>query len=281
MDVIESLRTLRKLWVLTLLLLLLTLTAVGALARKPGPYEAESQVALLPSAQSSKTLGSNPYLAFGSSISIAADLVRREVMDPRTGEALATKGFTSSYAVIDDPTTPGPVLDVTVTGSSKSLVEHTLSGITAEIGTKLALMQTGIKPANRITALVVSNDPEPSLKLSQKARPLAAALGIGLVLTIAVPQFVEGGLAARRRARYERRRHSGQKENEFAAGRNHRSKAPVLHDSRSYPAQEHWPPSRPIHEDPRRRLEHLPSQGNAGRSPASGSGDGPAGIPNR
>lgn len=207
------LRTLRKRWALTLLLLLLTLLATAALAKRPGPYQSESQVVLLPSKASAKTFGGNPYLSFAGSISLTADLIRREVMDPRTVLALATQGYTSGYSVVDDPDTSGPVLDVVVDGNSSYSVEHTLNGVTAEVSTKLAALQTGIKPADRITSLVVSDDPQPSLKLSKKARPLAIVVGLGLVLTIAIPQLFDAALTRRRGARYGRQRRLGQAEN--------------------------------------------------------------------
>lgn len=213
MDVIGPLRTLRRQWLLTLLLLLLTLAATAALAKRPGPYQSESQVVLLPSKMSSKAFGGNPYLSFGSSISLTADLVRREVMDPRTALALAAQGYTSAYSIVDDPDTAGPVLDVVVSGNNKYSVQHTLNGVTADVSTKLAELQAGVKPVDRITSLVVSADPEASLKLSKKARPIAVILGFGLVLTIAIPQLIDAALAKRRAARYGKRSQTEHEEN--------------------------------------------------------------------
>jgi hypothetical protein len=224
MDVMGSLRTLRRRWILTLLLLLLTLAGTAALAMRPGPYQSQSQVVLLPSKQSTKAYGNNPYLSFGGSISLAADLVRRESMDARTVRALTAQGFPSAYLVVDDPNTAGPVLDVTVTGNNKSAVEHTLYGVTAEVRAKLAGMQADIKPTDRITSLVVSVDPQPSLMISHKARPLVLVLGLGLVLTIAVPQIVDAGLVLRRSARYGGQRRSA-KEDEGSSGRTNRTAA--------------------------------------------------------
>jgi hypothetical protein len=197
MDVMGSLRALRRRWILTLALLLLTLAGAGALAHRPGPYTSESQVVLLPSEQNSAINGRNPYLSFGGSISLTADLVRREVTDPRTVQALAAQGYSAPYQVTDDTNTAGPVLDVTVTGSSKALVERTLYGVTAEIGRRLDIMQAGVKHASKITALTVSVDLTPTLKLSQKARTVVVILGLGLILTIAIPQIVDASIMRR------------------------------------------------------------------------------------
>jgi hypothetical protein len=206
MDLMRWLRTLGRQWPVALILLLLTVTGAAFLAKRPGPYQSESQVVLLPSKQSSAATGNNPYLSFGVSLTMAADLVRREVMDPRTALMLAAQGFTSGYQVTDDPDTAGPVLDVTVYGSRKSAVQHTLDGVTAEVAAKLAVMQVGIKPADRITSLVVSSSLEPSLKLSQKARPIIVIAGLGLILVVVVPQLVDVGFSGRRSSRYQRRK---------------------------------------------------------------------------
>ena len=196
-----SLGTLRRHWILAFLLLALTLAGTVELGSRPGPYQSESQVVLLPSVKISKPNGDNPYLSFIDSITLTADLVRREVTDPRTALALAAQGFPDSYQIVDDPETAGPVLDVTVTGSNKTEVERTLYAVTAEISTKLADMQSGVKQSNRITSLVVSLDPRASLLISKKARTVVVVLGLGLVLTIAIPQIVDAALSRRRRLR--------------------------------------------------------------------------------
>jgi hypothetical protein len=201
MDVMGWLYALRRRWIMTLLLLLVTLAGAAALGSRPGPYQSESQVVLLPSKQISKPNGGNPYLSFDNSISLTSDLVRREMMDPRTALSLAAQGFQSSYQVVDDPATAGPVLDVTVTGTSKAAVERTLYGVTAEISTKLADMQAGTNGANRVTSLVVSADPQATLLISKKARTVVVVLGLGLVFTIAIPQLVDASIARRRLGR--------------------------------------------------------------------------------
>ena len=76
----------------------------------PWTYTSQSTVVLLASQHASKVVGGNPYLAFDSSLTLTADVVRREVMDPRTGQDLAKRGYTASYAVVDAPDTSGPVL---------------------------------------------------------------------------------------------------------------------------------------------------------------------------
>lgn len=201
MDVSGSLHTLRKHWVLTSLLVLLTLVAAaGAWVGIPGPYSSESQVVFLASQQTSKVNGDNPYMSFGGTLSTTADLVRREVMDPRIVAELAGRGYTAGYQVVDDPAATGPVLDVTATGKSKAMVEATQLAATREVQAVLLQMQNGIAPTNQITSIVVASAPNASLLVSKKARPLVAVLVVGLLLTLAIPQIADAP-ARRRRER--------------------------------------------------------------------------------
>ncbi len=200
MEVMGWSRILRKRWWLALLLLLLTLAGTAALAVKPGPYTAESQVALLPSKHIAGQAGGNPYLSFGTADTLTADLLRRELTAPASVARLAAAGYSSTYLVTDDPTTAGPVLDITVTGTNKTMVEHTLSGVTAAASTTLASMQAGLDSNEQITSIVVSFDPKATLSVGKKARSLIVVLAVGVIVAIILPQAFDAA-ASRRRAR--------------------------------------------------------------------------------
>jgi hypothetical protein len=201
MDLMASLRILRMRWILTSTLLLLTLVATGAAAYVwPRSYLADATTVLLASKNSAKLAGGNPYLVFNSSLTLTADVVRREVGDPRTGLSLTSRGYTASYTVVAAPDTSGPVLLITVTGKSKANVESTLHAVADEVGTKLSTLQAGITPDNQITDLILSMSPTATLSLSKMARPLVVILGFGLALTFFIPQIVDAQ-ASRRRAR--------------------------------------------------------------------------------
>lgn len=205
MDLVASGRTLRRRWILTSFLFLLTVVAaLAAWVKLPGPYQAESMVVLYPSQQASKLNGDNPLMSFGGSINVAGDIVLREVSAPSYAARLAAHGYTDSFTIADDPTTTGPILDVTVTGKNQSQVEQTLNGVTAAVKNQLAAIQQGYKPANRITSQVVSTQPTPQLLVSKKARTIVIVLGLGLVLTFAIPQVVDAEIAKRRGARGQR-----------------------------------------------------------------------------
>ena len=206
MDLVAAMRTLRRRWLLTTVLLLLTLVGTALIwVKKPGPYQAESMVALIPSHQSSIVNGNNPYLSFGGSENIAGDIVLRQMMAPQTVAALADRGYGESFEIVDDPLTSGPILDITVTGSNQSEVEATLQGVTAATQAKLTALQADLKPADRITSMIASQDPSAHLLVSKKARLVVLVLGLGLILTYAIPQIVDAEITRRRGRRGGRR----------------------------------------------------------------------------
>jgi len=199
MDLTASLRALRRQWILTGFLLVLTFVAgVAAWVKMPGPYQTQSMVVLVPSQQASKLNGNNPYMSYGGSESVAGDIVLRQVMDPATMTALASHGYTASYTVADDPTTSGPILDITVTGKNQALVENTLRGVTSEVQAKITALQSFLTPANRITSQVISFHPTATLQVSKKARTIVLIVGLGLVLTYALPQILDAEIRRRR-----------------------------------------------------------------------------------
>lgn len=214
MDLMQSLRILRRRRILALVLLLLTLVATGAAASTyPRTYAANAATVLLESKDFAKPVGGNPYLDFDSSLTVTADIVSVEVTDPRTGLVLAARGYTASYQVILSQDTSGPVLLITVTGKNKVTVERTLQAVTGEVGTKLAALQATTPPDNQVKNVVISMSPTATLSLSKLARPLVVILGLGLILTFFVPQIVDAQAARR-----TRRKLTAGRDNEWVTG---------------------------------------------------------------
>jgi capsular polysaccharide biosynthesis protein len=204
MDVSGALHTLRKHWILTSVLVLLTLVAaMGAWTKISGPYQSSSQVVFLASEQTSKPNGNNPYLSFDDTLSTTADIVRRQVLDPRIVAALAARGFTDSYDIEDDPLGIGPVLDITATGPTKAGAMATQAAVTAEVQNQLQELQTDLLAKDQITSMVVTSTPKATLMVSKKARPVVAVLVVGFILILAIPQVVD---AVQNRSRNRRKK---------------------------------------------------------------------------
>jgi capsular polysaccharide biosynthesis protein len=198
---VEILSSLRRRWILTCFMFILTLAgAAFAYVALPWAYQSQSSIVFLSSKLSSKAYGNNPYLAFNSSLNQTADVIRYQTMDAKTVAALASRGYTSTYQIQDALDTAGPVLLVTVTGSNKAQVEHTLHGVTRQIDANLNALQNGIAPTNQIQDMVVTFMPNAVRVSSKKSRPLTIIVGAGLALTVAIPVLVDAVLLRRRDA---------------------------------------------------------------------------------
>jgi capsular polysaccharide biosynthesis protein len=190
--------TLRRRWLIAAVLLVCTLIATAiAFVKVSWTYSASSSVLLLPSKALAKPVGGNPYLAFTYTLTQTCNVLTYQMQDPATAQQLQAAGYTSRYAVSIAPGASAPVLQVTVTGSSKDSVEHTLTGATHELSTLLAAGQPGITAANQIKAKTVTFAQEPTRLSSKKARPLIVVFGIGIALTIIIPSVIDA--SARRR----------------------------------------------------------------------------------
>jgi hypothetical protein len=196
---VELLSSLRRRWILVCIFLFITLAGTAlAYVKLPWTYQASSSIVFLASKNMAKAFNGNQYLAFNGALNQTADVVRYEVNDLRTVNYLASRGYSSTYLVTDAIDTSGPVLIVTVTGHQPVSVEGTLHGVTNEVNTKLAMLQSGLAPNYKIQDLVITFSPQAIRVKSKKARPLSVIAGLGLILTIAVPTIVDAALLRRR-----------------------------------------------------------------------------------
>ena len=199
----EALHIWRRRWILTAFLLVMVVIGTGvAVVKVPRTYQAESTVILLASRNASKsTGGGNPYLSFSDSLSTTAGVVESEVTEPQIASSLKARGYPESYEVASQSTLsnttllPAPFLLVTVSGHNKDLVEHTLYGVTNEIGYVLRALQSSVSRNNQISSFVASFDPQPTLSVTSTARSLVVVLGVLIVLALGIPLVVDAGSA--------------------------------------------------------------------------------------
>lgn len=204
MDLRQAVRIWRARWIFTSVLVILAVVgAAEASAKMPRYYQSASSVVLLASHAASKQNGGNPFLSFGPSLTLTADAVSRELTAPATVSRLAARGFTASYTVAVPPVTTfttGSVLLVTVAGTDAAGVQSTLTAVTAQISTQLAQLQRSVQAPSRIRADTLSFTPQPTLSISQTARPLVVVGALLLVICFGIPIVVDG-LITRRRLR--------------------------------------------------------------------------------
>jgi hypothetical protein len=189
-------------WILTTVLLILAAAGTAeAAARLPRSYQSQSSVVLLASRSAAKLNGGNPFLSFNASLTLTADVLSRALMAPQTAQHLAAHGFRSSYTVALAPettTTTGSVLLVTVTGSNRAAVGHTLTGVDMEVSAELAHLQNSVKPYNRIRAATLSFTPRAALSASTTARPVVGVAALGLLVAFGIPVLLDAQIARRR-----------------------------------------------------------------------------------
>jgi capsular polysaccharide biosynthesis protein len=202
MDLLDSLRALSRRWVITLPLLLLTLgSVVAAYMVLPATYQSTASVVLLSSEIGSKEAGGNPYLAFDSSLSVTADVVARRMMDEGTVKEFQAQGFKSEYKIAISPESDRPILEVEVSGHNRSDTQRTLDAVVARIRPTLESIQSKTAFNARIRLSGVSKMTTPEETISDKLRLLIMLLASGIIVTVAVPLFVDSSISRRRAAR--------------------------------------------------------------------------------
>jgi hypothetical protein len=183
-------------------LLAIMITGVAALYL-PAHYAAESDVALLPSATSSKPYGSNPYLSFSGALPMTAQILSYQMMSPANVKKLESAGYDEPFNVsLAETIADGPILTIDVTGGNEAAVEATLMAVTRDVSVELGTLQSGISASNRITVLPISTGASPALSLSKTARPLAVVLALGLILAFAIPRLVRAARGENEAARH-------------------------------------------------------------------------------
>lgn len=184
------------------LFLVAAFSSYAAAQELPRTYQSGSQVLLLASRSVAKQNGNNPYLSFSPSLTLTADALSRELMAPAVVRELRSRGYSAAYAVTLAPyttTTTGSVLLITVTGSHQAAVQHTLAGVTGQIGAELALLQGRVKRADQIRSVTLSVTARPSLSMARTARPLVAVILVSLLFAFGIPVAVDA-IVTRRRA---------------------------------------------------------------------------------
>jgi len=206
MDLITSLRVLRRYWLITTFLLLVTIAGTAAVVFVlPWTYQAQSTMVLLPSRAASQSNGNNPYLSFDASDTSTAFLVSVVVTGPTSKQALVAKGDTGTYTIGLSPDTAGPVLIATATAKTASDAENTLTAVTAAVGVNLHQLQVGrgVPPKDQIQLQVAAMSAHATKLISKKGKLVVLALVLGLFLTFGVPLLIDASATRRRQERQD------------------------------------------------------------------------------
>jgi len=202
MTLADTLRGLVRRWYIVVPgLLLAVAAALGAFSQISPAYERSATRLLLPGLGTVPEGATNPYLFLGGLTQATDVLVRAVGGDETVGELVAAhEGM--EVAVTRDPTSSGPVIQLTVTADSDAEAAMALDVLIEQSTETLERLQTeqNVRPVDRITLTTLTASTEGALQ--QRTRIVisaAAGLAVG-VLTLAVASLVDG-LARRKRAR--------------------------------------------------------------------------------
>jgi hypothetical protein len=120
--------------------------------------------------------------------------------DIATVNALQAEGVgPSDYVVARDPSTSGPVLQVTTTDktAAQALADNAL--VVVRLAPTLAQLQqsVNVNPIDQVTAKRINQAREATVQLKSQLRALLVVIALGVILVIIVAALVDGPMSAR------------------------------------------------------------------------------------
>ncbi|MFC5911598.1 O-antigen ligase family protein [Streptacidiphilus monticola] len=206
MSLREIIAVFRRRWYVMAPITVLALLAGIYLGRSvPMNYQSQSSLALLDSTAVAKlapTYGNNISNA-GGPLVVTADVLIRSLMSADAAQALAAQGVTDEYLVSFAPDTSGPLLSLTVKGSSRAQVLRETSVITDFAGEQLAALQrqAGVPQHYFIQATAVVLPEQPVAQPKSKIQYVAAVVIGGLAAAFLLSALLDCVMLARRRRR--------------------------------------------------------------------------------
>jgi capsular polysaccharide biosynthesis protein len=200
-DFVSALMVLARHWLVVLNGVVLTVGATLALfVAVPPTYQATtSSVLLVPSQPGATETGQlNPYLGFGGSLGIVAEITARRMNDGSMVDKLTKQGATADY-LVDLVPGDAPILSVTATSRDEQSSLRTARIVDAAISAELRDSQLSLgAPANLlISTKPVTTATQAVLKRGSQIRAVAAVLVLGIAGTI-VAAFIAEGVRVRR-----------------------------------------------------------------------------------
>jgi len=192
-------------WYFVLAGLLLTGMAAGyTWTAVPPMYRATATSVLVPPSSLVGENG-NPYL-YMSGLDQALTVLTVRLNSAEVVDPLLQSHRDASLTVEKDVTTPGPIMRVTATDSSREGVMQLLQDAARIVPANLSVMQDQLRiPAfSRVTAMTVVQDDVPALMTKDRLRVILGVIALGLAVTV-LGTAVADRMMTRRRNRRGRR----------------------------------------------------------------------------
>lgn len=203
-DFVSALKVLRRRWVTVLIgVVIMTAAGIGILIAVPPTYQVKASDVLLVPAQvgSSQAGAANPYLGFGGSLGIVAEITARKMNDFATVELMKQAGATGEY-LVDIVPGEAPMLQVTATSKNEAEALRTAQVVEKAMNDNLRQSQVDLKapPQFLITTNPVTLPTHSEIQRGSQFRALAGMLVVGLASTV-LAAFVVESVKTRRRLR--------------------------------------------------------------------------------
>lgn len=228
----------RRKSILVVGLILAVVTGLGVWTVAHPTYERSATLLLLPGKGSLPSDSQNPFLFLGG-LTFASDIVVRATGSGNVQHQISLEHPGTSFEVVRDPTTAGPVIRITVTAGSSDESAVVLDILTTEAATALHDLQVAenIGKSEQITTVIVTKDDNATVG-NRLRIALSALAGLFVLGTSVIIAAATEGTSARRH-RWSATGGGAERGNPaMAPGNTHRESPPVGTSSDEEPPQQ-------------------------------------------
>jgi polysaccharide biosynthesis protein PslJ len=202
MDIGELFRLLRSRWAVTVPAFILVIISVAAVYKVlPTQYQSQVQLTMMPPPKMSDEAGNygNPYLAFGSNLSIDVDFLTRNLTSDAAAQELAKRGMTDAYTAAFANNALGPFMLLTVTGPDKPRIAQSIQVLVSFAQQQwLSLQLASYAPRDSIVGLEEIAPPSTPASARKKKIEVTAGVAIGgMVLAVLLGVIVDTSIRRR------------------------------------------------------------------------------------
>jgi hypothetical protein len=197
--------SLRRRWYLVVAGVLLTaVLAFVVYGRAPVRYQASGSVALVPP-PTAVISGDNPFLYMGG-LEQALGVLTVKLNSPEVQHNIVGKYGAVEYSTTRDPSTNGPIVLVTVTGSTADEALKALTDVLAAVPQNLDSLQESLKvtKTSTVTSMPLSSDEEAEIDDSARTRMTLTFGAAGLAGTLLLTGQLDKILLRHRSGKGER-----------------------------------------------------------------------------
>lgn len=202
-DLFASLK--RRWYFIVVGILITAAVAYFAYGETPVKYQATGSVALVPP-PTAVISGDNPFLYMGG-LEQALGVLTVKLNSPEVKRPILEQFPDIEYTTTRDPSTNGPIVLVSVTGSTSAETLGALEEVLAAVPANLGVLQDTLKLSqeSKMTSMPLSSDEKATVNNSARTRTLLFVAAAGAAATLLLTGQLDKILLRRRSAKASRR----------------------------------------------------------------------------